>query len=168
MRKPTAFALIAMSVLAPSAFAEQGVLHITPRFSDDQPLMVELRNFSKLPVRLTQATLKFQSASGGNCSFDLPHEVALAPSSMLTVSLAGNADVVKCVAPSISAAGAARPRMSVRVEREGGESPVAGATQTRVETPANAAVEHPAELSYQIQVGQRSVSEKTVWHFSVQ
>lgn len=79
--------------------AEQlGTMSITPRFSPGQPLTVELRNLSKLPVQITSLTVRFSGADPASpCTLTLPGAALVAPAATTSVRLADSDDVLKCM-----------------------------------------------------------------------
>jgi hypothetical protein len=146
---------LGLCLAAVAAHAEQGAVQITPHFENDQPLTVELRNFSKLSVRLTQATLSFQGGADSACTFKLPEAIALGPAEMKSVTLAAHPDVAKCLAPMT--ARAPQRRLSVITAHELAAMPKAAA-------PA-AAARRGADLTYKLETAKHAAEDKTVWHF---
>jgi hypothetical protein len=75
--------------------AELGAVEFAPKFGPGQPLTIEVRNLSKLPVRLNGAILKFPaSGSASPCSLRVEIPAVIPPATLSTVNLAKNRDVL--------------------------------------------------------------------------
>lgn len=138
-----------------TAQAQQGAVEITPRFAPDRPLTIELHNLSKLPVRLTRATLRFAGSGDETCSFSLPDAVALGPTESKSIPLVAGSEVLKCVTRGGTATAA--QRWSVISAQELAKTPDTSGQ--------NGAAPQAADLDYKLEIGKRAVSDRTIWHF---
>jgi hypothetical protein len=138
--------------------AEQGALELMPRIAAGKPLVVELRNLSKLPVTISSANLAFQAGTSGAapCTVTLPESISLEAAEMKTIVLAPFEDVTRCI-PGGGAPSAASANLSVSTSR-----PTVGAQPYPARTTL-----HPADLTYEVRVGGHVVKETTTWKFAV-
>ena len=143
---------------AGGARAEQGTLQFTPRLAADNSLTVELRNLSKLPIKLTGADLKFAAATVGAvpCAMSLPGAVSIGPAETKTVSLGAARDMGRCMPAPAGPTGSRR--LSVLTAREFAQP------ELRSARPAGGNL-HPADLEYTLQIGDRTLTDTTTWHF---
>jgi hypothetical protein len=152
-------AIAALLILPGLAVAEQGAVTFTPRLTEGQPLTVELRNLSKLPVRLTDGNLTFpRSTSAASCTFALTGPVELAPAEMKTVTLAARQDVARCAGQTDAVA--PTERLSVMTE------PEAARRDASLRAADKAGV--PAALGYRVEIGSHTVGDSTNWHFAAE
>jgi hypothetical protein len=88
------FPLLGGIILQSSALAEQGTIRIVPRVARGEPLTLEMQNFSKLPVKVTDANL---GLAEGSCTFRLREPVTLGPAEIRSVELVGPDAVARCL-----------------------------------------------------------------------
>jgi hypothetical protein len=143
-----------------AAQAAQGAVEFTPLMEPGKPLTIEVRNLSKLPVNLKQATLEFAApnAAGGPCRLSLPAPVSLGPAEMKIVSLGESSAVTRCM-PQPATGGSARAFVLKPRELTGAQAPTRDLGN---------AVLHPADLSYSFEIGGRPVTDKATWLFAVE
>jgi hypothetical protein len=143
-----------------AAQAAQGAVEFTPLMEAGKPLTIEVRNLSKLPVNLKQATLEFAApnAASGPCRLSLAAPVSLSPAEMKTVSLGESSAVTRCM-PQPATGGPARAFVLKPRELTGAEAPARDLGN---------AVLHPADLSYSFEIGGRAVTDKATWLFAVE
>jgi hypothetical protein len=143
-----------------AAQAAQGAVEFTPLMEPGKPLAIEVRNLSKLPVNLKQATLEFAApnAAGGPCRLSLATPVSLGPAEMKTVSLGESSAVTRCM-PQPATGGPARAFVLKPRELTGAQAPARDLGN---------AVLHPADLSYSFEIGGRAVTDKATWLFAVE
>jgi hypothetical protein len=141
--------------------AEQGSVGFMPRLEAGKPLTVELRNFSKLPVKVNAARLTFAPSAPGatSCEFALPASVSLAAAEMTTVTLAPSEEVMRCTASA--GAPAATSSVSIVTLRE------LTARQINQNGAAGTTL-HLADLIYKLEIGGLAVEGTTTWHFMVE
>jgi hypothetical protein len=150
------YAAIVASVLVCSSQArapELGAVEITPKFGPSQPLSIEVRNLSKLPVRLRGATLQFAaSGSASPCFLKLVKPVSIPPASMANVNLAENRDVLDCV----QRAG------RVPVSRLGG---ISALSERELAAARAARLSQPVDVTVTFEVGKHPATSSVRWEF---
>jgi hypothetical protein len=164
MRPIVTGATLWLIAAAVPAVAAQGTVEMTPKFSPGKPLTVELRNTSKLPVRLNAASLAFGTGQSP-CTVALSGAVSLAPAETKTVTLGTNSAVLGCL-NRVGVATRAPRRASVMTAQT---AAALSAASPRVTAAAPATLNHPADLSYDLVIGNgTTVSERATWHFAVE
>jgi hypothetical protein len=90
--------LLAVAPFLPAAHAEYGGLLVTPQFGANQPLIVEVRNLSKLALSLKTATVRFAGpAAAPPCIIQLPTPITIAPVGVIVLKLMEFDEVTKCM-----------------------------------------------------------------------
>jgi hypothetical protein len=141
---------------AATAHAEQAAVELTPRFAANKPLTVEIRNLSKLPVTLHDVTLHLATgANAAPCTFAMAQSVALGPAQMKVITLGANRDVLRCIPHPVTRQASVMttrdlPRLAPRHRLAG--NPLL----------------HPADVNYRMDIGKRTLADKTTWHFAVE
>jgi hypothetical protein len=137
--------------------AEQSTVELTPKFAAGKPLIVEIRNLSKLAVTLTNVALSFSKTGAGTspCTILLPQPVAVEPAGAKIFTLVANKDVLRCIPHPVT------KQASVITARE-------LARMTPTQQSAVSSTLHTADVSHKMHIGKHNLSDKTAWYFMVE
>lgn len=142
--------------------AEQDVVQITPNFAADQPLTIEVRNLSKLPVRLIRTTLEFAPASSVQpCFLRLSTPVLVGPAGMTSIKLAENGDVMGCVRRARGVTSLRLTRPFILLGRGLPPSELRRLVPSRVQL-------QPVAVTFNYEIGSHPATSSMTWHFPVE